>query len=295
MFTVPYDRSTAGNKKGLPTPVSSDVNEQVRRGTLEAMFDHLLSDVKMALMLLDETVDYSRPSTVAANALLARIYLYMGDFTEARAAANSALASHSKLTDYNTEDVRYEDVIYLDFTIGSSVINRRPDAAIDPELYAAYANNDLRKTKFFAMNPDGLPYKLNTHGVGLSYLFTGFDTDELYLIRAECAARLGDAQAAFNDINHLLEHRYVTGTYVPKTDGSADEVLAFVLQERRKEMLYRGVRWSDLRRLNVLGANITLTRQLGEQTFILPPGDARWTLPIPLNEIKTSGIEQNIR
>ena len=101
-------------------------------------------------------------------------------------------------------------------------------------------------------------------GSGL-YPFTGLAVDEVYLIKAECQARLGKDDKALETILSLLTKRYV----VDKTPSVDDiiqgrTVLEMVLEERRKELVWRGIRWHDIKRYNRDGRNITLTRKLGE-------------------------------
>jgi len=52
----------------------------------------------------------------------------------------------------------------------------------------------------------------------------------------------------------------------------------------------------DLRRLNkdVRFAK-TLTRAINGQTYTLSPNDPKYVMPIPIQEINTSGIAQNPR
>ena len=72
--------------------------------------------------------------------------------------------------------------------------------------------------------------------------------------------------------------------------------LAKVLTERRKELLMRGLRWTDLRRLNRDSRfAVTLSRTVQGQEYLLPPGDPRYTLLIPNEVIVNSGIAQNSR
>jgi hypothetical protein len=68
------------------------------------------------------------------------------------------------------------------------------------------------------------------------------------------------------------------------------------LAERRKELIYRGIRWSDLRRLNRDSRfGIILTKTLNGVTYSLLPNDKRYVLPIDEIEIRLSGIQQNNR
>ena len=87
----------------------------------------------------------------------------------------------------------------------------------------------------------------------------------------------------------------MTGTFTPYPIQSAAEALDTILVERRKELAFRGIRWSDLRRLNKEGWNITLTRNLNGVMYTLPPNSELYTLPIPPDVINSSGIIQNPR
>jgi len=73
------------------------------------------------------------------------------------------------------------------------------------------------------------------------------------------------------------------------------EALDTILVERRKELAFRGLRWSDLRRLNKEGWGIMLNRNLNGVPYTLPPNSELYTLPIPPDVIQLSGIMQNPR
>jgi hypothetical protein len=92
-----------------------------------------------------------------------------------------------------------------------------------------------------------------------------------------------------------MSYRVVTGSFTPYPVMSAAEALDTVLAERRKELAFRGIRWSDLRRLNQEDWNITLTRNLNGTPYTLPPNSKLYTLPIPPDVIQESGIAQNPR
>ena len=67
------------------------------------------------------------------------------------------------------------------------------------------------------------------------------------------------------------------------------------LKERRKELLFRGLRWSDLKRYNRDGAGISLERTVNGTTYTLPPNDLRYAIAIPEDIIKMTGMPQNPR
>ena len=94
-----------------------------------------------------------------------------------------------------------------------------------------------------------------------------------------------------------MQKRWKAGTFIPFTAATATDALTKIINEKRKELPFTGsIRWEDLRRLNKEPQFAkTLIRILNGQTYSLPPNDAKYTLPIPDDEIRLSGIAQNIR
>jgi len=72
--------------------------------------------------------------------------------------------------------------------------------------------------------------------------------------------------------------------------------LEVILRERRKELIFRGLRWYDLKRLNLSAAtSTTLSRTVAGQTYSLLPNSNAYVFPIPLDVIERGGLEQNPR
>lgn len=300
LFAPAYSELTA-NEQGIPLRLSPDINALVSRADLQETYDRIIQDLTEAMELLPEHLVYqTRPYQPTVHALLARVYLNMGAYESAAQHAGRCLQLDNTLIDYNDLDTNAlrpvpllnEEVIFHSLLISYSVKN---SAHIDTMLYKSYSDNDLRKAIFFNKTTDGGISFGGTYTGGIS-LFGGIATDEVYLIRAECFARMGQTEAAMNDLNVLLEKRWKSGTFVPFQADDANEALKLVLEERRKELVFRGMRWNDLRRLNREQAFAkVLTRELNGETYVLPPGDARYTYPIPELEIELGGIEQNPR
>src|SRR5690606_12084108 len=116
---------------------------------------------------------------------------------------------------------------------------------------------------------------------------------EIYLIKAECEARVGNIATALKTINELLKNRY-DGTFTPFSSDDNEAVLRFVLNERRKELIWRGLRWSDLRRLNKdIRFAKTISRDVDGTTYTLEPGSPKYVLPIPNSVILNNDMQQN--
>jgi len=320
LYCKPYT-ATAAQDPGIPLRLSSDVNAKSVRGTVAQTYQQIINDLQTAVSLLPQTSSISsRPNKAAAYALLARTYLAMADYTNAGKAAAQALELQGALIDYNTLNpasgtpfIRFnKEVIFQAIMIGTAYsfpngVFTQNDATmdpsvakIDPVLYASYADNDLRQRIFFKGNTgtDTLTYsfKGNYDGTPGNAFFDGLATDEMYLTRAECSARAGDATSAMADLNTLLKTRYATGTFTNITASSADDVLIKVLTERRKELIFRGLRWTDLRRLNSDNRfQVTLKRTIGGQVYTLPPNDLRYVQLLPVDVIANSSLPQNPR
>ncbi|MBE9170947.1 RagB/SusD family nutrient uptake outer membrane protein [Pleurocapsales cyanobacterium LEGE 06147] len=301
-FCMGYDPATAGNELGIVLRLDSDIAVALPRSTLKQTFEQIILDLEIAEPLVQTTISVNtRPSKPAVWAMLSRVYLYMGDFEKSLEAANRALGLYDTLLDYNQinpsparpfvgnldEVIFYSELLlrtYYFFTAGS---------AVSPELYAKYEQDDLRRSLFFFARSGFMAFRGQ-----YSYLanaFGGLAVDELWLNKAECEARLGQSQNAVNSLNTLLVKRFKSGKFTPIANLSGATLIDKILEERRKELVLRGIRWGDIKRLNVLGGNISLIRTINGTEIRLPANDPRFALPIPQEEIDRSGIRQNPR
>lgn len=309
-FCKVYDERTAETDLGIPLKLSPNVDESVNRASLEDSYGQILDDLKKAAELLPKDFQYvfrNRPSTVAAHALLARIYLSMNLYEEAEVYADSVLSVYDLLIDYN--DVSLTSTTPFSLTNAETIISTAQVGTYDitingtsntaarvvDELLEMYDAADLRLKLFFAKNAQGNTYvKRGYYGTGI-YPFSGLATDEIYLIKAECLVRRDEVESGINILNELLVKRYETGSFVPIVAASQEDALQQILTERRKELVWRGIRWSDLKRLNKEGREITLRRMLNGNEYVLHPNSPEYVFPIPSDEISRSGIEQNRR
>jgi hypothetical protein len=304
-FAPICDSSSNPDAAGIPLHLSPDPNRLVKRASLKQTYAQIIADITVAKNLLGPDLPpYNRnhPSKPAALALLARVYLSMRKYDLAGAYADSSLQIYHKLIDYNTGQPfkrMNDETLYQCNTLNSSSILfgifYQPTISVDSNLYHLYTDsNDLRKILFFRLDGQGNINLVNTYD-GNGHCFTGLATDEVLLIRAECNARRGEAVQAMRDLNSLLVNRWRTRTFTPLTAMDGKDALGKILLERRRELLFRGLRFSDLRRLNKEGWQITLVRNLNGQQYSLFPNSPLWVLPIPPDEIALTGEEQNPR
>lgn len=292
-FCDAYDPNTANDESGLPLQLTSDVNAPAQWATLEEVYEYIEQDLSDAMEHLEDKSIGVRPSKAACYALFSRIELIRGDYSEARSWTSAALSISDDLLDYNAlsdSSARPFPLSYLEdnpevvfySAMKGWVFQVSALTFVVPELYDLYDENDLRKTLFFETQKGGMTF--NGTYSGSIHLFNGISNNELYLIRAECAARLEDFRNARSDINKLLKNRYLVDTF----DGievEDSDLLAFILEERRKELVGRDIRWGDLKRLNLEPKFAkTLVREINGQKFTLPPNDPRYAFPFPSSE-----------
>jgi hypothetical protein len=109
-------------------------------------------------------------------------------------------------------------------------------------------------------------------------------------------ARQGNVEAAISDLNTLLLNRWVYGKFNRFTALDAEQALEVILTERRKELIGRDLRWTDLRRLNLdKRFSVTLIRKANGLIYSLSHDNKRYILPIPKEEIDRNGLMQNER
>lgn len=304
-FAKPFMQGSLGSDPGIPLRLHSDINEPSLRSSVQNTYDQITNDLKAAIPLLPDTPLYkTRPSRVAAYGLLARTYLSMGAYPDALAYADSCLKHYNTLIDYNTLDTtrtypfhRFhgEDIYHAEMSLYTLFNPNPPNFGVDTTLYASYEQNDLRRSVLFTRRNGIITFRGSYSGNAYK-LYSGLATDEMLLIRAECYARKGATDQAMQDLNTLLSARYRRGTFMPLSAGSADDALTQILKERRKELPLRGLRWTDLRRLNQEARfQTTPERIINGFTYSLAPESNRYVLPIPLQEIQLSGIAQNPR
>lgn len=304
-YAMPYSQANA-DKPGVPIRTSSNVNDFLPRSTLQESYDFVLKELKEALPLLPEKVTITyQPSKAAAYSILCRTYLAMENYEQAELYADSTLQQNNTLLDFNTLDAgllrpfppgdlgENPEVIMFGYSAGYGFLVTST-TYVDSLLYSMYDDYDLRKTCYY--RPVNGYYNFKGSYTGNSSPHGGPCTDEIYLVKAECLARRGNTAIAMDTLNALLQNRFITNHFTPLTAADAEDALRIVLQERRKELVGRGTRFGDLRRLNNDPRfAVTISRLKDGIIKELPPKDIRYTLPIPDQEVLNSGIEQNPR
>ena len=148
------------------------------------------------------------------------------------------------------------------------------------DLKTYFNASDIRYEFLTVTNNNGLG-RASLPGV---YNF-GITFPEMYLTRAELLAREGKFNEAMLVVNMLRKNRIRTAAYADQSAVSAEDALVKVLAERRRELAYSGLRWFDMKRLDLEGRisevkRINPTTQAVDAT--LPPHSPKYTFEIPV-------------
>lgn len=286
-FARAYDPATAAKNPGLPLVTSNDVTEVApQRSRLKATMDTIINNTLRAIEYLPvNNINRYRGTKAAAQGFLARVYLYTGDYPNAGRYANLALKATHQLVDY-TKITSKSGIPVSD--LNPEILWQR--ACEEFLIPAGMLYSDELKTYFDATDLR-YAYLTTSNAKGISRTTSpgrpnyGITFQELYLIVAEAAARNGETGTAMDLVNKIREVRIKTEGYQPLTAANPDAALTMVLNERRRELAYSGVRWMDMKRLDKEGRMAEVSRvdkKTGEVLASLKPRSGTYTFQIPV-------------
>jgi hypothetical protein len=282
----------------VPLVLTTDVaqNSVLGQSSSAAVYQQIIADLQFAQSNL--ATDYSASAgqrtmanQSAATALLARVYLYTGDWADAEAQAtamigNNALYSLATnlatvFTPSNNEAILqfYNDANgFTDYAnqVLPNAVAKVPTYILTPQLVNAFEAGDNRKAEWLdSLTYNGTvyyyPYKYKSlvSGANAEY-YTLLRLAEQYLIRAEARAEQGNISGAQADINVIRNRAGLGNT----TAGDQTSLLAAVAQERRIELYCEwGHRWLDLKRTGTANA------VLGAEKTTWTATDVLWPIP----------------
>jgi len=276
----------------LVTSIDFKSNALLSRKSANVVYDSIISDLKVAES--DLSGDYSlgkgervRVNKYAATAMLARVYLYTGQWSNAESEASKVIGNtsmYSLAPDPNNVFLKgSSEAIFqlqIDPSLNTGIYNATPEGFalvpyssdynpyyyVTPQLLSAFEPGDQRMAKWLdSTNFFGTvyyyPYK---YKIGPAQMGPGTDATEYYmvlrlaeqfLIRAEAKAEQNtDLPGAIADLNVIRERAGLTDL---PTNLDQTAILAAVQQERRIELFAEwGNRWFDLKR--TAKANVVL-------------------------------------
>ncbi|NQX39086.1 SusD family protein [Pedobacter steynii] len=290
-FTKPYSAATASTDLGFPIIRTAEATAtDFKRGTLQQSYDAIIDDISSSIPNLKIQPAFpTRMSKSAAEALLGKIYLFMGRNAEALKQFNDAFSDLSKMSnpprlyDYNETFAANGSFLPISPVSGpNSPFNNSTDIieslvakmsysgsyngngysndflTISPQTVALYENSDWRLQFYTDLQADFNPIPVSGGNVrlrkyGLRFARIGMQLSELYLLRAEARARAGDLSGAKEDVEALRVKRMPAAQAVVPTliAGNKEALIKFIIEERIREFAVEGYRWFDMRRLSV--------------------------------------------
>lgn len=317
LYAQPY--TSAPQSPGVPVMLVSELGLPARN-TVEEVYDQVVKDLLSAESIIadDYTHEgiadkFASASKPAIQALLSRVYLYMGEWQKAADYATKVIDSGrfsmftaeqlpsiwgqdvasdkgevifevygSKQNEYNEY---WEDIAWLTYPDGYA------DVASTKDLRGLYEEGDVRGTLFRSHEnaPDHF-WTSKYPGKDLSVRPTFNNIivlrlSEMYLNRAEALAHGATIAGATaeNDLLTITSHR----------DASpVAATLENILKERRKELAFEGHLIYDMARTGTSLHRVDYEGAAIAKDINFP--DYRWALPIPKKEIDANpNIVQN--
>lgn len=317
-YGKPYNAATAATDPGYPIITTADVTQnKFNRESVQAVYDFIVDDLKAAVAYAPAAMyGTTRMSKSTAEMMLGKVYLFMGKYEEALSMLDSSFKHlpaatnfiSLKLNDYKVQLADYGPWGYNSTTpmfwfftsptynsehlFTRTLVNRfayiASDILVSPEVVDSYPASDLRR-KFLGgeIGTNG-PYKATgaQRRLGFQVSNLGLTLPDLYLMRAECRARLNNIDGAVTDLQTLRATRMSNSADVAVPAMSKEDLIKFVLAEKTREYAGMGLRWLDMRRLSTdpLFAGTVYTHRFYKsdgtmESYTLKP--ERFTLKFP--------------
>jgi hypothetical protein len=291
----------------VPLVLSTNVTSNSVAGRIDSttVYQQIVQDLLDAKSELPATYTGQgkvRASQYAADALLARVYLWQKNWTKAKSSADEVIFSGlftplpgtlSTFIANSTETILAFNTQFGYIADGPNLVpsSGTPQFFYSKTQLSAFEPGDHRKTdRILATQVDTTtfysPFKYHniTPNTNSPEFLIALRAGEQYLIRAEAKAELGDLAGAVADLN-VIRIRAGLPAYAGPIDKNT--VLNAVYHERQVELFTEwGNRYNDLKR----------TGRLNAINSTLKPGwkNTANVLPIPQSEINTDpNLKQN--
>jgi len=309
---IPSSGANSLTATGMYYLTNSDINQLPSRIPVGEFYDNLVIDLTTALPLIAANNGPGRLNKNGVNALLSRLYLYMGRWQDAIDAANEVttpIASRAEFSgiwnDSNSVGVIFDIKINqinaqtpgvpYNQTLPNGI---RSEYVASFQLFQLYNSSDIRRTAYISTAPfDG---QLYNHVI--KYLSSVNNTAtgrvnvkvlrkaEVLLNKAEAQAILSDDIGALATLNELRANRYAPFVAGTETGQALKDVIQL---ERRLELAFEGHRFFDLKRQNKAierGDFGDFADGTGLLPLFptLPAGDCRYNMPIPQLELNVN-------
>lgn len=315
-----YTYTPDASHVGIPVMTSIPVvTDKMKRASVKEVYSRIIADLEKALSTFTSDFSFSEysASPAACNALLARVYLYMHEYSRAASLSSEVMKAFPLTPRENYRNMFVnvatrggESIFRLNGYDQSNYIRslyyfESPSATPSGKLMELFTDDrDVRLTLFkhSACNSqtgkmvdyDNVCMKFYCTDEAADELDRHFDpfvlrSSEMYLINAEANFELGNIAAATDDVKVLEARALGVNPSEVEIDGSSLEQA--IQNERMKELCFEGHRLFDITRRH---ENLSRSRNSTASTLFLKYPDYRFVLPIPYLEMESNPeMEQN--
>jgi hypothetical protein len=315
-FALPVTTNPTADGVPLITSPTNIVGANIKpaRAKASVVYDKIISDLDSAYTLMTlpsiglHAVNSNYIAKYAAKAIQARAYLYKGDYANARDAAQTVVTSGGYTLATSTTYVAYwanaaaqSGKVETIFELALNTATNNGTNGLDyiyaqagygdilgyTDLYNMFTATDVRKSLFLTTSPTktGTVYVNNKY----SNVSNASDKDDIKIIRysevlltlAEGYARTGADGTALTYLNQVAKQRDPAFVGYASTGATLQ---TDILNERRKELAFEGLRYFDLTRLALPVAR-PVQAGTAPTTLTLAVSDYRRILPIPQVEL----------
>ncbi|NGM61767.1 RagB/SusD family nutrient uptake outer membrane protein [Sphingobacterium sp. SGG-5] len=315
IFAKHYNANTASNDLGVPIVRATEKDNQTiyKRHTVQEVYDFVEEEIFKGLALLDESV-YKVPkhhfTNVATYAFLSRFYLFKSNWEESLRYSNMVFDINYSIRDIFTDfdayfltsqfgtfayeyfSVSKPNVLLMNYSM--EWISYFRSGFYANEFKSTFATGDIR---FRMYTNNGVTY-LNWNTSKYKSLLSDngnrysdvplFVLEEVIFNAAEAYVKKDnpDFEKAAALVNDVIEQRFrdVAPPYLDASSYSdVQSIFADILIEKNRELCYEGIRWFDLKRLN-----IPISHYDGTKYVDLPADDLRRVVQIPLSELSAN-------
>lgn len=300
-FAQPYNYTNDASHLGVPIPDFSLIGNKIQspaRSTTSEVYTQIVSDLSEAIKLMDPDLDNDpvRMDIHAAKALLARVYLHMENWSQAKELAtevintsgNSLINNEQYAVIWDGLDFNDETLFTVDFNATDNIGNNSiayfylgyQDAFASQDFVDLFSDTDVRRSLYPLSGTLNLVQKFpdfetNTGNIQVLRI------SETFLIKAEAHAQLNETEEAQNTLDQIIQRADPMASSSTET-GQA--LIDKIILERRKELAFEGFRLFDLTRY---GLTYTKFRQDAPSIEVISP-ESRTILPIPIDEINAN-------
>lgn len=303
----------------VPLILTSDyrVNSLASRSPIEDVYSTIITDLESASISLEKTYvdeERTRPNKYTAMALLARVYLYLGDWKMAKTFSSEIINSTPNYTLLeNLNDVflanSREAIWQISpagramnkipnesriFIITSTPPNSQQPVILSNDQVNVFSNKDIRAKHWLGV------FSAESKEYYYPYKYKAFNSEspleysmvlrlaEQYLIRSESETKLGNIVEAISDLDKIRERSKLDPIMKIKPNISKEDLLDSIYIERQRELFTEwGHRWLDLKRTKLASPILGSKKDGWQATDIL--------YPIPEDERgKNPNLTQNI-